>query len=82
MSAEDYKKADLVIRYSLRGIIALGVGACAIVFNGMRDGIYKNSADIEEVKMEVKKETSDIRERLVRLETQMVDLQKTMDKRP
>lgn len=73
MSADDFKKADLIIRYSLRGIIGLGLAACAIVFNSMRDSIYDNGVATTELTKEVGKELTDVKERLIRLETRMED---------
>ena len=66
MSSDEFKKADLIIRYGLRAIIGLGVGACALVFNGMRDGI----ADLGD---QFRSERTEIRDRLKQLETRIED---------
>lgn len=64
MGTDEFKKADLIIRYSLRAIIGLGIASCAIVFNSMREGI-------SDIGTEFKTETREIRDRMMRMETKM-----------
>ena len=66
MSDLEFKRADRAIQWALRGLMALGVGACALVFNDMRGGVISLRADFNS-------ERTEMRDRLKSLETKIED---------
>jgi hypothetical protein len=66
MSDLEFKRADRAIQWALRGLMALGFGACALVFNDMRSGVISLRTDFNS-------ERTEMRDRLKSLETKIED---------
>lgn len=60
MSTEEFQKVDKQIQWALKGIITLGIAACALVLNSLL-------TDVDDVKAD----TSIIKNRLIKVETQL-----------
>lgn len=60
MSTEEFKRIDTQIQWAFRGIVALGVAACAIVLTSLL-------TDVDYVKTD----TNIIKNRLIKVETQL-----------
>lgn len=73
MSNDQFQRADRMITWGLRGVIGLGLAACALVFQDVRASIVALSENFTQ-------ESREIRDRMMRLETQM-DAQAESDRR-